>query len=105
MKKKHLQLILSGLFISGSLFLASCGGGHDESEGDGTTTEEHAGTGEEADHHDHGNADYDDAAGVYVCPMKCEGNKTYAEAGKCPACGMDLVLSKDQAKESEETNM
>lgn len=29
-------------------------------------------------------------ADVYQCPMKCEGDKTYAEAGKCPECGMDL---------------
>ena len=26
----------------------------------------------------------------YQCPMKCEGNKTYDEPGKCPKCGMDL---------------
>ena len=26
----------------------------------------------------------------YACPMKCEGDKTYAEAGKCPVCEMDL---------------
>ena len=28
---------------------------------------------------------------VYQCPMKCEGEKTYAQAGKCPSCGMDLA--------------
>ena len=27
---------------------------------------------------------------VYQCPMKCEGDKTYAKAGKCPRCGMNL---------------
>lgn len=26
----------------------------------------------------------------YACPMKCEGDKTYAKAGKCPECNMDL---------------
>ena len=26
----------------------------------------------------------------YQCPMKCEGDKTYDEPGKCPVCGMDL---------------
>ncbi|MPR35883.1 heavy metal-binding domain-containing protein [Salmonirosea aquatica] len=26
----------------------------------------------------------------YACPMKCEGEKTYAEAGKCPVCSMGL---------------
>lgn len=27
---------------------------------------------------------------VYQCPMKCEGDKTYNKAGKCPVCGMNL---------------
>lgn len=30
----------------------------------------------------------------YVCPMKCEGEKTYEEPGSCPKCGMDLVVKK-----------
>ncbi len=29
-------------------------------------------------------------AAAYQCPMKCEGEKTYNAAGKCPKCGMDL---------------
>lgn len=36
---------------------------------------------------------------VYQCPMKCEGDKTYAEAGQCPVCKMDLAL----VEESDET--
>jgi len=27
---------------------------------------------------------------AYQCPMKCESEKTYTQAGKCPVCGMDL---------------
>jgi len=27
---------------------------------------------------------------AYACPMKCEGDKTYDAAGKCPVCGMNL---------------
>ena len=27
---------------------------------------------------------------VYQCPMKCEGDKTYDKAGKCPICNMSL---------------
>ena len=27
----------------------------------------------------------------YACPMKCEKEKTYSEAGKCPVCKMDLA--------------
>jgi copper chaperone CopZ len=30
----------------------------------------------------------------YECPMKCEGDKTYAEPGKCPKCGMDMEIVK-----------
>lgn len=26
----------------------------------------------------------------YACPMKCEGDKKYDQAGKCPVCKMDL---------------
>ncbi|MDN6309777.1 MAG: heavy metal translocating P-type ATPase [Psychroflexus sp.] len=31
------------------------------------------------------------SAGVYYCPMHCEGDKTYHKPGDCPVCGMDLV--------------
>ena len=30
-------------------------------------------------------------SGIFYCPMHCEGNKTYDQAGDCPVCGMDLV--------------
>jgi len=30
-------------------------------------------------------------AGKYACSMKCEGEKTYANSGKCPVCGMALT--------------
>ena len=29
-------------------------------------------------------------AANYQCPMKWEGDKMYAEAGKCPKCNMNL---------------
>jgi protein SCO1 len=29
-------------------------------------------------------------ADKYQCPMKCEGEKTYDSAGKCPVCKMDM---------------
>lgn len=35
------------------------------------------------------------ASPTYHCPMKCEGEKTYAEEGKCPVCTMDLVAVED----------
>lgn len=28
---------------------------------------------------------------TFYCPMHCEGDKTYDQAGDCPVCGMDLV--------------
>jgi len=28
---------------------------------------------------------------AYMCPMECEGDKTYDHPRKCPICGMDLV--------------
>ena len=30
------------------------------------------------------------ASAAFVCPMKCEGDKTYAKASKCPVCNMAL---------------
>ena len=39
--------------------------------------------------------------GVYYCPMRCEGDKTYDHPGHCPVCGMDLVeqVSTESLKE------
>ena len=31
------------------------------------------------------------ASGKYHCPMHCEGDKVYDDAGDCPVCGMDLL--------------
>lgn len=32
----------------------------------------------------------------YECPMHCEGDKTYEQAGSCPVCKMDLVPVSDE---------
>ena len=53
-----------------SLAFASCNGASDTNQ---------------ADQHEHMEAT------AYHCPMKCEDDKTYDKAGKCPVCGMDLV--------------
>jgi len=37
---------------------------------------------------------------VYQCPMKCEGDKTYAHKGSCPVCKMDLQLVANQTKKT-----
>ncbi|KPM49262.1 heavy metal-binding domain-containing protein [Jiulongibacter sediminis] len=61
------------------------------SETQETAAEEHI--------HEHGDMDHHDmeatemAEGKYSCPMACEGDKTYDEAGKCPVCEMDLELA------------
>lgn len=34
----------------------------------------------------------------YICPMRCEGNKTYDKPGKCPVCGMELQPVADKQK-------
>ena len=39
-----------------------------------------------------------DMASSYICPMKCEGEKTYEKAESCPKCGMDL---KQKGKKKE----
>lgn len=59
-------IIASLLFFS-----AACAG--NKSENEAAATEMHATSGKQ-----------------YACPMKCEGEKTYAEAGKCPVCKMEL---------------
>ena len=49
--------------------------------------------GEETDKHDapHDHSHETIGNGTYYCPMQCEGEKTYDQAGNCPVCGMHLV--------------
>ncbi len=39
--------------------------------------------------------------GIFHCPMYCEGDKTYNQAGNCPVCGMDLILQEPSESEEE----
>lgn len=64
------------LFAFGGATFTSCSG--DAADG----TEQHT----NSDGHNHAEA------AEYACPMKCEGDKVYAEAGKCAKCGMDLEV-------------
>ena len=42
----------------------------------------------------------------YYCPMHCEGDKTYDEAGDCPVCGMNLTpVNSDKPKHEHEHHM
>jgi len=65
------MIMKSILFAAIMLFLAACGGNTDKTQKAAT---EATATAEK----------------TYACPMQCEGEKTYAEAGKCPVCKMDL---------------
>lgn len=37
----------------------------------------------------------------YICPMKCESDKTYDKAGDCPVCNMHLVPVEDKKAQGE----
>jgi len=41
--------------------------------------------------HGHGRGSSSSSGAVYQCPMKCEGDKTYASPGLCPVCNMHLA--------------
>jgi len=79
------------LLLSIGMFLVSCEGSKKEGSETMTGTEMH----EEHKDHDSGSATHDHsedmATAVYQCPMKCEGEKTYAEPGTCPECNMKLA--------------
>jgi protein SCO1/2 len=42
---------------------------------------------------------------MYQCPMHCEGDKTYSEAGSCPVCNMDLQLVGSSSKELSDSGI
>lgn len=42
------------------------------------------------------------STGNYYCPMHCEGDKTYKQAGDCPVCGMHLVKENTTPTSSSE---
>lgn len=45
------------------------------------------------------------ASATYQCPMKCEGDKTYADKDtKCPVCGMGLKEIKQENEHSDHDN-
>ena len=108
MNHSIITIIIVALFGMGTILSTSCNeGGHDHGS-EGSSHHEHEGEegsqhhGEaESEHHDHDgsqSAASDDAQlAMYKCPMQCEGDKTYAEAGSCPECGMAL----EELKEDE----
>jgi Cu2+-exporting ATPase len=65
-------------------FLTSCGGNADKAKSDSTTSD----SAKKAAMPTPVNGQI--TAVKYQCPMQCEGEKTYAAAGKCPKCQMDM---------------
>lgn len=69
---------------------------------------EHAGHARSESAHQHHDVvqvkiDKQAAAGVYYCPMHCEGDKIYDKPGYCPVCGMDLLKQPVLKKASQFT--
>ncbi len=77
MKKSILVFVL---FFSMSIIVASCKDSKKQSEKEVGVEQTELGV-EKAD------LAMNDA---YVCPMGCEGDKTYDKEGKCPVCEMDM---------------
>ncbi len=97
---KQVSKILMLLFVLGIVFTA-CDNVKNDKETKEIVSKENEQTKEDLEKdHDHG---YEMAMGAYQCPMKCEGEKTYAEEGSCPKCKMDLkkveAASKEEAEE------
>ena len=64
------------------------GQGHSDSDKQAITIKSCCST-TAADHKS--NQHHQTAAGKFYCPMFCEGDKVYDQAGDCPVCGMDLL--------------
>lgn len=78
MKKNILNFGIAVVLVFGLSALASCGSNQSKQN-----TKHH----NEIEHKY--NEDEDHSS--FYCPMKCEGEKVYDQAGSCPKCGMDLI--------------
>jgi len=67
-----MKSVIIAAVLAIAFFFASCGNTSNEKSNSNTT--------EQAE------------TAMYQCPMKCEGDKMYAEKGTCPICKMDLEL-------------
>lgn len=45
-----------------------------------------------SDKHSHNSDTEDQNVKKYICPMKCEGDRTYDAPGRCPVCNMNLTM-------------
>lgn len=74
MNSKWRITLISSFFLFGSLFFTACGGGEEQSKKEEDKKEE---------------KESKELTG-FICPMQCEGEKTYDEQRDCPECGMEL---------------
>ena len=95
MKKSFLTLMFTAAIAFSVLFVTSCCDAQNGEATDAAQTEvtddvvSDEPNVEDAESHEGHN--HDAVAEVaYQCPMKCEGDKTYKEVGKCPKCEMPL---------------
>ena len=102
-KTLYLTAITAILFVAGSIAFTGCGNTSSTkstgNQNEATEMEDHQdmdGGHEMEEGHEHG----DMAKAHYQCPMKCEGDKTYDEPGKCPVCKMDLKKVKADIAEA-----
>jgi transcription initiation factor IIE alpha subunit len=96
MKKTVLTVGIAMLFVVGSATFIGCGNAenHDGDAHEHAEGEEHEDMDmSETEHAEDEMENHEEMAssGSYYCTMKCEGDKTYDEAGECPKCGMDLT--------------
>lgn len=76
------SILLVAVLFSMTVMFTSCKEGKKEE----VKKEHHEAEGHESHDHDAKVA----SAEVFQCPMDCEKGKTYAEAGSCAVCKMDL---------------
>ncbi|MBL0127938.1 MAG: hypothetical protein IPP83_10880 [Flavobacteriales bacterium] len=78
------NILSTGLMAVALLAFTACGSNDQHDHNDGEQHEHMQGDSASTMHKEH--------AAAYHCAMNCEGDKTYAEPGKCPVCNMDLVV-------------
>ena len=93
-KSLYLTVVAAILFAAGSITLTGCGNSANKK----STEHQHEAT--EAEHqHDKMDQQQHESGEMaeahYQCPMKCEGDKTYDEPGKCPVCKMKMKKVED----------
>ena len=89
MKRTVLTVGLAMLFAIGSTTFIGCDS-EDHHDGDHHEHAEGMEHNEDMETSDENTEEAEGEHGMFQCPMKCEGDKMYEEAGSCPKCGMDL---------------